>query len=103
MKMKVIYTCSKWGSQFFMKDINQKRHIHDIIYHILSSEGNFIQEYFGKCARTHKERTKDHNGRDQNSHILPHSIKSGHNQISESKFQVIGKNILSPLQKKKMF
>ena len=54
-------------------------------------ETNCNQDYTGECARRIEERIKDRNGRNKNSHILRHSIQSGHNEVSESDFQIIGK------------
>ena len=62
--MEVIYTVTKLGSQFNIKDPVPKRHVYDIIYHIVCLEDNCNQDYIGECARRLEERTKYHTGRD---------------------------------------
>ena len=62
--MEVIYTVTKLGSQFNIKDPVPKRHVYDIIYHIVCREDNCNQDYIGECARRLEERTKYHTGRD---------------------------------------
>ena len=41
--------------------------------------------YIGEIARRLKERVKDHNGRDKSSHLVKHSIESGHNPVYNDK------------------
>ena len=91
IKMEVIYTGTKLGSQFNIKDPILKRHKHDIIYHTFCPEDNYNEDYIGEFARRLDGKTKHHNGRDKNSHMLHHSTESRHTEVSESDFQIIGK------------
>ena len=91
IKMEVIYTGTKLGSQFSIKDPIPKTHNYDIIYHTVCSEDNCNENYIDKCARSLKERTKDHNSRDKNSHVLRQSIESRYKEVAVSDFQIIGK------------
>ena len=50
------------------------------------------ENYIGESGRRISERIKDHNGRDLKSHILGHSIESGHAKVSYEDFKIIAKN-----------
>ena len=76
---------------FNIKDSIPKRHNLDIIYHIVYQEDDTNEDYIGECVKRLKKGTKGHNGRDKNLYMLPHSIESGHNEVSKSDFQNIGK------------
>ena len=80
IKMEVIYKGKKLESQFNIKDPIPKRNNHNIIHHTIYSEDN--EDYIGECPRRLEERTKDCNGRDKSSHMLRHSIESGHDKVS---------------------
>ena len=69
IKMEVIYTSTKLGSQFNIKDPIPKRHNPDIIYHTVYPQDNGNEDYIGECTRSLEERTKDLNGRDKNSYV----------------------------------
>ena len=48
------------------------------------------------------ERTKDHNGRDLKSHILRHSVESGHANVRCEDFKIIAKNFNNNSWKRKI-
>ena len=66
-------------------------------------ETNCNQDYIGECPRRIEERIKDHNGRNKTWHILRYSIESGHNEVLESDFQIIGKAYGHHTQRRKIF
>ena len=45
---------------------------------------------------------KDHNGRDKSSHMLGHSIKKDHTEVTVNDFKVIGPNYRNNVQKQKV-
>ena len=47
------------------------------------------ENYTGESGRRISERIKDHNGRDLKSHILRHSVESGHANVSYEDFKII--------------
>ena len=53
---------------------------------------NCQAKYIGETARRFSERIKDHCGRDQNSHILKHSIEKGHKTPTKDDFSIINNN-----------
>ena len=83
----MIYTGTKSGPQFTIKDLFLKKYIHDLIYRTICPVNNFNEDYTGKCARKFEEDTKDHNGRDSTSHMSRHSIESEVYEVSEPDFQ----------------
>ena len=87
--MVVIYTGTKLESHLTSKILLQKGTIMN--YHAVCPEDNCNEDDIGECAKRLEERTQDHNGRDKNSHMLRHSIKSGHDKVLESDFQINGK------------
>ena len=50
------------------------------------------ESYIGESGRRILERIKDHNGKDLKSHILRHSVESGHANVSFEDFKIIAKN-----------
>ena len=50
------------------------------------------ESYIGESGHRISECIKDHNGRDLKSHILKHSIESGHAKFSYYDFKMIAKN-----------
>ena len=50
------------------------------------------ENYIGESGRRISESIKDHNGRDRKSHILRHSVESGHVNVSYEDFKIIAQN-----------
>ena len=48
------------------------------------------------------EKVKDHNERDHNSHILKHSLETGHERVKSSDFLIIYKNFTGNKRKRKI-
>ena len=74
IKVEVIYTGTKLGYQFNIKDPTPKRYNHNVIFHTVLPQANCNEDYIGGCSRRLRERTKGHNGRDKNSNVFGHSI-----------------------------
>ena len=51
IKMEMIYTAAKLGSQVNIKDLIPKRHNDSIIYHTFCPLDNCNEDYIGKSAR----------------------------------------------------
>ena len=49
-----------------------------------------LSDYIGKTARRVNVRIVDHTGRDTNSHLLKHSIESGHKPLEAVDYKIIG-------------
>lgn len=70
IKMELIYTGTKLGSQFNIKYSIPNNDKHNIIYQTVSLEGNCNEDCFGECPREVGEKLKHHNNgndRDKNS------------------------------------
>ena len=73
---------TKLSCQFrSIKDPTQFEEQHDIVYHSFRISENCKENYIGESARWLGDRTKDHNVRDHNSHLLKNSIKSRHDSV----------------------
>ena len=48
------------------------------------------------------ERIKDHSGRDKNSHLVKHSIETGHSAVTINDFEIIGSAYRNNYQKWKV-
>ena len=63
-----------------------------MVYYVDCPNGTCSENYIGESGRRTSERIKDHNGRDLKSHILKHSVESGHANVSCEDFRIISKN-----------
>ena len=59
------------------------------------------ENYIGESGRRISKRIKDHIGRDLKSHILRHSVESGHVNVSYEDFKIIVKNFNNISRKSK--
>ena len=51
---------------------------------------NCVDDYIGETARRVNKRIVDNAGRDSNSHLLKHSIESGHKTLEAVDYKIIG-------------
>jgi hypothetical protein len=90
VKLNIIYTGTKLSSNFSLKDQIPFEEKHDVVYKSVCPVENCHHSYVGECGRRIKERIKDHNGRDKNSHLVKHSIESEHSAVDTANFEIIG-------------
>jgi len=83
----VVYTGTKLGTCFRVKDKTLKEHKSNLIYEFKCPD-NCHASYIGETSRRFAERIKDHCGRDHKSHILKHSLESGHT-VEEANFRIL--------------
>ena len=86
------YTGKKPGTSFNVKDQSKFDHQHDVVYYVDCPNETCRENYIGESGRRISEHIKDHNGRDLKSHILRHSVESGHANVSGEDFKTIAKN-----------
>ena len=84
------YKAKRLASRFQLKDQVKKKHQHNVVYEIECPDCEVF--YIGESGRRIEERFKDHNGRDKNSHVLKHTIESGHSPIEMNNVKIINKN-----------
>ena len=101
-KTQVTYTGKKLGTSFNVKDRSKFDHQCDMIYYVDCSNETCRENYIGESGRRISERIKDHNGRDFKSHILRHSVESGHTNVSCEDFKIIAKNFNNNSWKRKI-
>ena len=96
------YTGKKLGTSFNVKDQSKFDHQHDMVYYVDCPNETCRKNYIGESGRRISERIKDHNGRDLKSHILRHSVESGHANVSCEDFKIIAKNFNNNSWKRKI-
>ena len=88
-KPQITYTERKLGSSSQIKEKTIYWHRHGVIYHGKRLAENCVDDYTGKAARRTKKRIVDHTGRDTNSHLLQHSLESGHKSLEVIDYEII--------------
>ena len=92
IKTQVAYTGKKLSTCFNIKDQSKFEHQHDVVYHADCPNEKCRENHIGESGCRISERVKDHNGRDLKSHILRHSVESGHANVIYEDFKIIAKN-----------
>ena len=72
------------------------------MYHAKCPSELCDENYVGESGRCIPERMKDHNGRGNKSHILKHSLETGHEHVKSSDFSIISKNFNGNKSKRKI-
>ena len=97
----IIYTGTKLSSQLNnIKDPTPFEEQHDPIYHSVCNNDKCNDDYIGEIARRLKERVKDHNGRDKISHLVKHSLESGHDLVCHGNFRILDKGYNNTFKRK---
>ena len=103
VKPQITYTGRKLGSLFQTKDQTIFEHKHDVIYHGKCPAENCVDDYIGKTARGVNERIVDPTGRgDTNSHLLKHSIESGHKPLEAVDYKITGTGYRNDTMQRKL-
>ena len=92
IKTEVASTGIKLSTCLNVKDQSKFDNQHDVVYYAGCPNETCRESYIGESGRRILERIKDHNGRDLKSHILRHSVESGHANVSFEDFKMIAKN-----------
>ena len=102
IKTQAAYTGKKLSTCFNVKDQSKFEHQHDVVYYADCPNEKCRENYIGESGRRISEIIKDHNGRDLKSHILRHSVESGHANVSYEDFKIIAKNFNNNHWKRKI-
>ena len=62
---------------------------HDLLYRAVCANDNCTEVYVGRTAKRIVERAKDHNGRDQHSHLVKHVIQNNHVPTVRGDFTIL--------------
>ena len=70
----LVFTGTKLGTKFNIKDKTSKEHQHDLTYSVVCPDANCNEEYNGETGRWLIEKVHEHIGKDVKSHVFKHSI-----------------------------
>ena len=96
------YSRKKLGSFFNIKDQTKLEHNNDLTYLVKCPEKTCSENYLGETARRINERVLEHAGKDKNSHMLQHTLQSGHPSVSLNEFKILGKGFNNNRVKRKI-
>ena len=85
-----------------MKDKTPFEEQHDLLYRAVCATKNCTEDYVGETARRIVERVKDHNGRDQHSHLVKRAIENNHLPVVKSDFTILDSGYRSNTRKRKI-
>ena len=88
IKTEETYTGKKLSTCFNVKDQSKFDHQHDVVYYADCPNKTCRENYIGESGRRFSERMKDHHSRDLKSHILRHSVESGHANVGYEDFKI---------------
>ena len=95
--MQLLYTGTKLGTKFDVKDKTKKEHHHDLTYSVKCPMKN------GETGRRLiLERVNEHSGKDINSHMFKHSIAVNHPTVTLYDFTVLSSGYRNRKFKRKL-
>ena len=100
IQTNIVYTNRKLSSFFLSKDKTKLEHRHNIVYMAKCPEPSCDANYIGEAGRRILERVNDHNGRDNKSHLLKHSMETNHTAVTLNDFKILGSGYSYPWQRK---
>ena len=98
-KAKLVYTGTKLGSNFNIKDITQKEHKYDLVYSVKCPEETCTETCNGETGRTLVEWIDEHRGKDKNSHVFQHSVHLNHALVTLDDFTILNLGYKQQVQK----
>ena len=72
-----------------MKDETPFEEEHDLLYRAVCATSICTEDYVGETVRHIVERAKDHNGRDQHSHLVKHAIEKNRLPVVKGDFTIL--------------
>ena len=87
-KLQITYKGTRLSSKFNIKDTRKIEHEHDVVYEAKCPD--CTENYVGETGRRLTERVKEHS-KDTNSHLLRHSLATGHKPVTLEDFKILGK------------
>ena len=88
-EVALVFTGTKLGTKFNIKDKTSKEHQHDLAYSVVCPDLNCNEGYNGETGRRLIENVHEHSGKDVNSHVSKHSIKTNHPTVTIDDFRVL--------------
>ena len=96
------YSGKTLGFFFNIKDQTKLEHNNDLSYLVKCPEKTCSENYLGETARRINERVLEHAGKDKKSHMLQHTLQSGHPSVSLNEFKILGKGFNNNRVKRKI-
>ena len=98
LKARVAFKAKRVGSYFNIKDKVKKEHEHNLVYETRCPDCDVI--YVGEAGRRLSMRVDDHGGKDKKSHVLKHSVETGHKRITLNDTRILNKNFSNYYKRK---
>ena len=87
--MALVFTGTKLGTRFNIKDETSKEHQHDLPYSVVCPDANCNEEYNGEAGRRLIEKVHEYSGEDVSSHVFKHSTETDHPTVTSDDFRVL--------------
>ena len=87
--MSLLFTGTKLGTKFNIKDKTSEEHEHDLTYSIVCPDPNCNEEYNGETGRRLIERVHEHSGKGVSFHVFKHLIETDHPTVTTDDFRVL--------------
>ena len=87
-KATLVYTGTKLGTKFNIKNIIKKEHKHDLVYSVKFPEEACRETYNGETGRL-VERNNKHRRKDKNSHLHQLSLNLNHTIVTLDNFTIL--------------
>ena len=83
--MSLVFTCTKLGAKFNIKDEKSKEHQHDLTYSLACPDATCNEEYNGETGIVKSimvKRVYENSGKDVNPHVFKHSMETDHPTVT---------------------
>ena len=102
LKADIVYTVNKFSCKFNVKDKPPIEEQHDLLYRAVCTTDNCTADYVGETARCIMERANDHNGGDQDSHLLKYDTEKNHLPVVNGDFTIVDSGYRNNTREKKI-
>ena len=99
--MQLLYTGTKLGTKFNIKDKTKKEHHQNLTYSA-KCPINCLKSYNGETGRWLIEPVSEHSGKDVNSHMFKHSMATNHPTVTLDDFTVLSSGYCNRKFKRKV-
>ena len=96
----ISYRSAKFSTQFPTKDKTYFQHKHNVVYYGKCPNEGCKDDYVGKTKRRIVERIKDHNSKDNSSHLLKHARENSYTHVWEKVLHILDNNYQSNFKRK---
>ena len=89
---RIVHTGTKLSRYFSLKDKVNAKHLSNFIYKHLCRNRKCDDDYIGETSRRKEKREGEHGGKDKESEIFKHALKTKHPKAKSSDFEVLATN-----------